>query len=325
MAGRFEQQTPTSPGRRSRSALAGVTALLVLALLAAPAATAVDYQGPGQEGRVPVGIGDVLAQQAPLVGADVTQIPLEGVPDAVCRVVLDENGTYGATQVVWSPGDETAYVAAEPGALEAPFQIHAHWERDINDNCTVEVTPDRTIWHDPRGRAFTEPRFVERFLHYDVQAGSWFKVEAQIHNNGTRTETINADLEHLRETWELQNASSLVGVEVEPLQTVRLTFEIHIPADEAGGKKLLLLNAQGQKSGWVDRATFVIEVEEDVEARHGAGDEDGEEEEEGIDSKGSAKPPSQPGSRTGQIPVVGPAALLVTVAFLLCCLRRRGA
>ncbi len=319
------QHNPSpSPGSRLPTGpLAWAVVLLVFGLLLAPMAQAVDYEGPGQEGRVPVGAGPLLAENAPMAGEGVTHLPLVGVPAEVCRIVLDENGTYAGAQGIWSPGDETAYVAAEPGALEAPFKVAAHWERDLNDNCTVEVTPDQTFWHDPRGRPFIEPRFVDRYIQYDVDAGSWVKVEAEIHNNGTLPETINADLEHLRDRWELRNASSVVGVKVEPLQTVRFSFEVHIPADESGGTKLLLVNARGEKSDWSDRATFVLEVEEDVEARYNQ-DPKEEEEETGIDSHGSVDPPSKQDGPTGQVPVVAPGVLLVALVLLVSALRRRG-
>lgn len=302
-----------------RGILVGAVALIVL--LWAPSVMAA-YEGPGQQGVVPLGDGGHLQPLYSLVGEGLFHVPLTGIGSDVCRIVLDENETYDRTLLVWVPGNDTAYVAAEPGQRDALFRIAAHWELDMNDECTVEVTPDEKIWHDPRGRPFIHMQIVERHVAYEAVPGNWTPVEAWVRNNGTLPEAVNITLGHMRPDWQIRNATGVVDVPVEPLQTLRVGFDLFIPPTETSGTKLLLLNMEGKHSGWADRATLMLEVQSGDEV-WGAADDD--EDEDRIDPRRARDAPTAQSGPTGQIPgppLVVTVMLVALVAFTLARRRR---
>lgn len=290
--------------------------LVVLALVSG--VQAAEYEGPGHEGMVPLGAGGLVAELAPAVGEGLTHVPLQGIGEDVCRIVLDENGTYEPAVLVWQPGNTTAHVAAEPGTQNVPFRVVSHWEHDLNGACTAEVTTNGTVWHDPRGRPFIEMRVVERHVKFDVEAGSWTPVEAQVFNNGTLPETLNVSLGHMRDDWKIRNSTGVVGVRVDPLETATIGFDLYVPENEPTGTRLLLVDMEGGKSGWTDRATLVLRIKNDERVEQDDTEEDGGP----VNWRGSRDAPSEQGERTGQVPAA-PAVLAVAMVALLVGLRRR--
>lgn len=304
---------------------AGLVVLLMVAggVLVAQAE---EYEGPGHRGMVPIGDGGVVASHAPDLGEGLMLVPLEGIPEKACRVVLDENESYARTLLVWSPGNETAYVAAEAGERDAPFRVVSHWERDMNDDCTVEVTPDGKVWHEPRGRPFIEMMWQERHVHYNPEPGTWFPVEAVLENNGTLEETVNVSVQYLQEEWQVRNSTGSVDRTVAPEGTLRFGFELYLPENERTGTKLILFDAVGTESGWSGRATIALHVKgSDQALSTGSDDHEEDGEDEGTDPHNVQDLPSQKVGPSGQVPMVPvlPVAILVLAGLAVARARSR--
>jgi hypothetical protein len=310
-----------SPSKRPRwIARVALVALLSVTVLAAPAATAEPYKGPGHQGIVPIGVGGLLAETLPLVGEGVVHIPLEGIPADVCKIELDDGPGYTQSTLVWTPGNETAYVAAEPGERDAAFKVKAHWELDLKGACTVEVTPGGTIWHDPRGRPFIELAFQERTISHDVEPGQWYTMDVYIHNNGTLEDTVNITFQHLRNEWEIRNPTGVVDRRVGPLETIRVGFDLRMPENQQSGTNLVLFDAEATKSGWQDRATLLLRVEGTDAALDTApkGEDEGR-----IETHRTGRLPTETHSRTGQVPAPGVVPLLILIGWSIARARAR--
>lgn len=242
---------------------------------------------------------------------------LSGIAPEICRIELEEEGAFANATLVWHPGNETAYIAGEVGARDVPFQVVTHWERDLNDECTVEVTQKGRVWHDPRGRPFIDLQFTDRIAGHDLTAGNWTRIDAGIHNNGTLPERVSVSIEHMRDHWEIRNATSFLNVEIEPLETVAFGFDLRVPDDEPGRTNLLLFHVKGEESGFKDKITLVLGVE-------GSGKTPSNDEEDTpgrIDQRGRAPPEEKP-EQSGQIPMVSPLVGLLVIGFIVNSKRR---
>lgn len=311
-------RSPATGQRTPSIARALVPLVLALAILAVAApALASQYEGPGHRGEVPLGDGGLLAGLAPLVGQGITHVEVTGIAPEICKIVFDDDDAYANATLVWSPGNETAYIGAQAGARDAPFRIAAHWELDMNDECTVEVTKEGRTWHDPRGRPFIDIQYEDRFLDFDVVTGDWTPVYVELHNNGTLSERVNIATEHMRDTWQIRNATAFMDVEIGPLETKRFGFELLIPDGEPSRTNLLLFNVEGKESGFRERLTLVLEVES---SGRPANDTD-EEAPVQINQRGQPPPEWTPGS-SGQIPVASPIVGLVAVVLIVGLKRR---
>ncbi len=308
-----------APGRMVGSTTRGLlpVGLVLILLIGVPTVEAAQYEGPGHRGEVPVGDGGALAEFAPDLGEGVTHVGLSGIAPNICQIELDEASAAGNATLVWSPGNETAFVAAELGAREVPFRVASHWERDLNDACTVEVTENGRTWHDPRGRPFIDLQFPERMVSHEITAGNWTRVQAEVHNNGTLPERVNVGLKQMRDHWEIQNATPFLNVAIDPLETVEFGFDLLIPDDEPGRTNLLQLEVKGEESGSKGTITLVLEVESSGIATN----KQEEDSPQRIDQRGRA-PPDEVAGQSGQIPSVSPLVGLVVVAFVVVVKRR---
>ncbi len=233
--------------------------LLGAVLVAIPSGEAgFPYQGPGHAGSVPLGDGGASLALPDPATDNRTVVRLDGIPDDACRLVLDENGTYARSHVAWAPGQAVAGIWADVGVVDAPFRVVAHWLTDLNGACTAEVTPDGTLWHDPRGRPFVELLVNETRSFWSGPVGTVFPLAVEVTNNGTLTTEVTAGLPIAQKGWEIRRASPVLNVSVPPLETVVFSFDVFVPRTEQPRMNALALELRAPD--WAARPVFFLDL-----------------------------------------------------------------
>lgn len=281
--------------------------VLCLWVLAAPVAEAsVPYRGPGHEGTVPLGDGGIGLLLPAEAGDNRTFVGLSGFPTDTCRIVLDENGTYAGTHLDWTGEGGEARVWADAGVVDAPYRVVAHWIRDLKDACTAEVTPEGTIWHDPRGRPFRELHTNASRMFLAGEVGQTLRVAVTVTNNGTLASDVTAALPLRQEGWSVAGGSAALDVQVAPLEAREFHFDVAIPRSQKPVTNVVFVELS-DRHGWEEKVTVFLDLRP---ARAVQPDEPSE-----TDESSAELPEWRPVAKESPAPHFVPFLLVALVAY----------
>lgn len=207
-----------------------LVACMVTLLLPTVTAT-VAYSGPGTAGKVPIGDGGVSARNNTTSGEDVTHIVVTGIPHDVCRLGLAPDL---GSHLVWSENDTTARVWADAGRSNVPFRFQSHWRLDLNGACTVEVTEDGVVYHDPAGRPFVALAATTGAKRHEVVANSLERFNITVYNNGTLDDILNPVIKKAPTDWDVRWRHDVRRTPIEAGGTVVFPLEMQVPHQARG-------------------------------------------------------------------------------------------
>lgn len=204
----------------------------VVATLLLPSVTAtVPYSGPGTAGKVPIGDGGASARNNTTSGEDVTHVVVTGIPQDVCRLELAPGL---GSHLVWSDNDTAARVWGDAGRTNIPFRFQSHWRLDLYGACTVEVTEDGVVYHDPSGRPFVALAATTGAKKHDVTANTLRRFNITVYNNGTVDDVLNPVIKKAPTDWDVRWRQDVRRTPIAAGGEVVFPLEMQVPHQARG-------------------------------------------------------------------------------------------